>query len=153
MGFLDETLGKVVGSVMGGDGEKDSLSSAIDDHSGGDKDQAENLLGSAMSMVQKQGGLDGLLDKFDAGGLKDQAASWVGKGDNESISAEQLQGAIGEDGLEEVAGEMGVSKDEAGSAMSDIIPGLIDKLTPDGEVTGDQDDLLSKGLGMLKGKL
>ncbi|MBJ7456122.1 MAG: DUF937 domain-containing protein [Thermoleophilia bacterium] len=79
-------------------------------------------------------GLQGLVEKFQAGGLGDVAASWIGTGDNKAISADQVRGALGDDEVQRVADEAGVSKDEAASGLAALLPELVDKVTPDGLV-------------------
>lgn len=75
-----------------------------------------------------------LLEKLKAGGLEDLVQSWVGTGKNKSLSATQVQSALGSDTLSGLAEQMGVTKGKAASKIASALPQLIDQLTPDGEV-------------------
>jgi uncharacterized protein YidB (DUF937 family) len=135
MGLLDQVAGQVLGGLTGGG-------------SGGQAD----LLKIVMSMIQGQGGgLGGLLGKFDQAGLGQQAASWVGTGANMPISGDQLQSALGADAIGDIAGKLGMSAGDASGAVANLLPGLVDQLTPQGRVT--EGDALSQGLAALAGKL
>ena len=101
-----------------------------------------------------QGGLGGLMDKFKQAGLGDVAGSWVGNGPNEPISGDQLTHVLGEDTMAGVAEKLGMSRGDAAGQLSNILPGLIDKLTPHGQVPagglGDSGDLMGMLGGLLK---
>ena len=77
-------------------------------------------------------------------------SSWIGTGKNLPISTAQLRNGIGEDSLRSLAENAGMSEESASSQISDLLPGLIDKLTPDGKLP--DSSILEKGLEMLKGK-
>ena len=100
-----------------------------------------------------QGGLGGLMDKFKQAGLGEVAGSWVGNGPNEPISGDQLTNALGDDTMAGLAEKMGMSQGDAAGQLSNILPGLIDKLTPQGQTPagglGNSGDLM----GMLGGLL
>ena len=104
--------------------------------------QVEGLLGSA-------GGLDGIMSQLQAAGLDDKLQSWIGKGDNASISGDEIKQALGSNEISQIAQKAGVSEDEAASGLADALPGLVDKLTPDGKLpdVGGLDDALGKLLG------
>ncbi len=135
MGLLDQVAGQVLGGLTGGGG-------------GGQAD----LLKIVMSLIQgHEGGLGGLLGKFNQAGLGQQAASWVGTGANMPLSGDQLQSALGADAIGDIAGKLGMSAGDASGALANLLPGLIDQLTPQGRVT--EGDALSQGLAGLAGKL
>lgn len=100
-----------------------------------------------------QGGLGGLVARFQQAGLGDVIGSWVGSGQNQAISGEQLSEVLGPDTLSGLAEKLGVSEGDAASQLSGILPGLIDRLTPQGQAPegglGNSDDLM----GMLGGLL
>jgi len=91
--------------------------------------------------------LPGLLKKLTAGGLGDLVQSWVGKGKNQKLSADQVKSALDKSTLANIAGQLGTSEDAAASKLAGVLPSLVDKLTPDGEVP-DQ-ETLSKRLAKL----
>lgn len=104
----------------------------------------------AMDMLDQHGGLSGVLDRFKEGGLAEQVASWVGKGENLPISAEQIAGVLGNGPLAEMANKVGLDPDTLSAQIAEHLPNIIDKLTPDGEVPAESGNLLSTVLGMLK---
>ncbi|MEV5613163.1 YidB family protein [Streptomyces sp. NPDC052225] len=82
--------------------------------------------------------LGGLLEQITKSGLvsQDQVESWVGKGDNKSLTPEQVKDALPDVTLQKVAAESGVTPDEAAKEIAGALPTAVDKLTPDGEVPG-----------------
>jgi uncharacterized protein YidB (DUF937 family) len=115
-----------------------------------------NLIQAALQMFKdggaKQGGLAGLLDQFMGAGLGDKADSWVGTGKNEAISGDEVEQALGSDKVDELAQKAGVSHDEAKEGMAEVLPKVVDKVTPQGEVpdTGSLQEMLAKLLGSTK---
>ena len=101
-----------------------------------------------------QGGLGGLMAKFQNAGLGDVANSWVGNGQNEPISGDQLTNVLGEDAMAGFAEKAGMSQGDAAGQLSNILPGLIDKLTPNGNAPagglGNSGDLMGMLGGLLK---
>ncbi|MBI2727622.1 MAG: DUF937 domain-containing protein [Polaromonas sp.] len=101
----------------------------------------------------QHGGLSGLVEKFQQAGLGDVVGSWIGSGQNQSVSADQFTNVLGSDAMAGLAEKLGVSPDEAAGQLSNVLPGLIDKLTPGGEAPqgglGNSGDLM----GMLGGLL
>ena len=96
------------------------------------------------------GGLGGLVGALTQGGLGNVASSWVGTGANLPVSAEQLQSALGGGGgsgglLAQLAQSAGLSQGDTASGLAQVLPGLVDKLTPDGQIP--QQDSLEKLLG------
>ena len=80
------------------------------------------------------GGLGGLLDKLQKGGLGNAANSWVGSGPNQPVSPGQLGSALGPDIIKTIAQRSGLSEDEITKQLSQVLPGVVDKLTPQGRV-------------------
>ena len=77
--------------------------------------------------------------------------SWVSKGENLPISAEQIQSVLGGSSLGNIASQLGMNSEEASGSLASMLPQLIDSLTPNGEVP-QGGDLMSQGMEMLKGK-
>jgi uncharacterized protein YidB (DUF937 family) len=154
MGLLDGVIGNVLGSVLGGNqgqGQgQDSLGSQPGQLAGSNKAQSGNmLLQLALSMLQQNGGLEGLLGKFREGGLSRQADSWVGTGQNMNISADQFQQIFGSSTISDLASRLGVSEQKAGSEMAQILPEVINRLTPEGQVPESSNDEISQALSSL----
>jgi uncharacterized protein YidB (DUF937 family) len=80
------------------------------------------------------GGLGGLLDKLQKGGLGDVANSWVGSGQNQPVSPKQLNPALGSDIIKALAQRSGLSEEELTKQLSRILPGVVDKLTSAGRL-------------------
>jgi len=80
------------------------------------------------------GGLGGLLDKLQKGGLGDAANSWVGPGQNQPVSPGQLGSALGPDIIRTLAQKSGLSEEELTKSLSQVLPGIVDKLTPAGRM-------------------
>jgi uncharacterized protein YidB (DUF937 family) len=111
-----------------------------------------NLLQSILGMVsQHEGGLAGLVQSFKDKGLGEVAASWVGIGSNLPISAEQIQNVLGNENLGALASKFGMSSEDISGRLSDLLPQVVDRLTPNGQVEGSLD--MGSALGMLQGLL
>lgn len=141
MGLLDQIIGGVLGGQAGSGGA--GLPGA-----GGAQG---NLMQLVLQLVNSYpGGLQGLIAQFSQAGLGQQAQSWVGTGQNQPISAEQLMQVFGSGSLQSLAGSFGLDSQQAASGLAGLLPDVIDQLTPGGEIR-DQD--ISAGLDLLKGKL
>jgi uncharacterized protein YidB (DUF937 family) len=93
------------------------------------------------------GGLAGLLQQFQAGGLGRLADSWVGTGQNLPISAAQIQSVLGSEQIQQMAAKAGIAPEALSGQLANLLPQLVDKITPDGNIP-DQ-DALQQGLGGL----
>lgn len=128
MGLFDDIAGKA-GGILGNLGGSDS-----------------KIVGALVELVQnKFGGLDGLIDSFKSKGLGGIVSSWVGSGGNEPITKEQVETGLGKENVAEVARKAGVSEDETATKLTDLLPRVIDKITPDGNSGGNIADRV-KGL-------
>ena len=150
MGILDALIGNVLGSALGGNQRQDPLGSVLGGLAGGNRAQSGNLLLQvALLLLQQNGGLEGVLGRFRQGGLGRQADSWVGTGQNMNISADQLQEIFGSSTMNDLASQLGVPQEQAGSTMAQLLPELINQLTPQGQVPQNSDDEIAQGLSML----
>lgn len=151
MGLLDGILGNVAGSVLGGSQTQGAnpLEAMLSNLGGGNQAGGANILGAVMSLVQQNGGLTGVLNMLQSGGLEQQAKSWVGTGANASVSADQISQVFGNAGLGNLAAQLGTSQGQAGSILSQVLPELVNQLTPNGQVPDNHNDLLSQGLAAL----
>jgi uncharacterized protein YidB (DUF937 family) len=80
------------------------------------------------------GGLGGLLNKLQQGGLGDQTKSWVGPGQNQPVSPSQLGSALGPNIIKTLSQMTGVSEDELTKQLSQGVPVIINTLTPNGRL-------------------
>lgn len=115
-------------------------------------DKAGDLIGMLASQMQGQGGLQGLVEKFQANGLGDKAASWVGTGENQALSAEEAKNALGPEFMEQAAAKLGVDPQQASEATAAALPQLVDKLTPNGQIEGGQ-DVMGAIQGLMGGQM
>lgn len=133
MGFLDE-MGKQLGGALPGTGTG-----------------KPDILQIVQSLMAQNGGLDGLLAKLRQGGLGDIVQSWLGNGQNLPVSAEQITQALGSPQIAAVAKQVGIDPQQVSSLLAQNLPGLVDKLSPNGALSGNPQDLLAQGASLLKG--
>lgn len=112
-------LESMLGSLLGGDGKDAGLLGA--------------LIGS-LSHGQGGGSLGGLLDSLARSGLTTQKDSWVATGTNQPVTGDQIQQALPDDTLQEVAEQAGVSPRQAADRIARELPQVVDRLTPEGAV-------------------
>jgi uncharacterized protein YidB (DUF937 family) len=98
--------------------------------------QHPGTLGAVMDYVNSPqvGGISGLQKMFQEKGLGGVVSSWIGSGQNLPISADQLQSVLHSDTLQQVAQKHGIDPSQLTSVMSTLLPHVVDKLTPDGQV-------------------
>jgi uncharacterized protein YidB (DUF937 family) len=110
----------------------DLLKSAVGGAADDDERQSAGLVEGLLELVEQSGGVEGVSRIFESRGLGAETRSWIGTGDNRSISADQLLGALGRDRVGALSRRAGLSESLGAGAIAAILPALIDKLTPDG---------------------
>ena len=132
MGLFDQVAGALAGGQTGG---------------------SNVLLETVMQMLNnpKTGGLQGLIQSFQEGGLGEIVNSWVSTGQNLPISAEQIQGMLGNSSLGNLVSQLGMNPEQASGSLATMLPQLIDSMTPNGQVP-QGNDLMAQGMDILKGK-
>jgi uncharacterized protein YidB (DUF937 family) len=115
MGLLDSVLGAMSGKTDG---------------SGG----ANPLVGILGGILAQTGGLQGLANKFSQSGCAGAFASWVGLGENQPVSSDQIQKCLGSDQVRALAAKMGIDSAQASTLLAEFLPKVVDKLTPTGKV-------------------
>lgn len=118
MSLLDSLIGAVTGKT----------SNPLE---GADTSSIQSALGG---LLEQNGGLKGLMGKFSQGGLGDVFSSWVGMGENKSISPDQIQNVLGSEQVMGLASKLGVDPSKASGFLSEYLPKIIDKLSPSGQV-------------------
>lgn len=101
---------------------------------GGIGDVLGQVLGGGSGGRGAAGGLGGLLEQLQRTGFSEQADSWVGRGANKPISPDAMSQIFGRDGLEQISRQAGISEDEASQGLSQLLPEVVDRMTPEGEV-------------------
>ena len=130
MGFLEDIAGQVLNTgKQGGQTE---------------------LINAVMGMLGNKGagGLAGLVEQFAEKGLGDIINSWVSTGKNLPISPEQIQHAMGSDMIGQLTNQTGLSSDQVTSHLSELLPQIVDKLTPNGKIQ--QENIMSQGANLLQ---
>ena len=135
--MLGSLLGSVASSVLGGEGQTKAL----------------QLI---QALLQSQGGVQGLIEKFQQGGLEQIVKSWIGTGENQPISVSQILEVFGKDNIDNAAQAVGVEQQEAPNLLSEYLPKIVDTLSPNGELdlkNLDTNALLQQGAKAVFGKL
>ena len=129
MGLLDSVIGAIAGGQGGAGQQGGGQSALINIVMGMLANKAGATQGGAAA-----GGLGDLMARFQQGGLGDVLGSWIGTGQNLPVSSDQLSNVLGSDMLAKIAQQLGVSRGEAASQLSEVLPQVVDTLTPDGQV-------------------
>lgn len=130
----------------------DQVVGAVTSKLGGQGNTQNGLMEAVLGLINNNtGGLSGLVQAFSNKGLADVAASWVSTGKNLPISPEQIQAVLGNSQIREIAQKLGLSPEAASTQLSQMLPTVVDKLTPDGNIPSS--DLLAQGMIFLKSKL
>jgi uncharacterized protein YidB (DUF937 family) len=85
-------------------------------------------------LIEKHGGIQGIIAQFEQQGLGGTVRSWVGTGANQPITADQVHQALGSDTVKQLAAKFGMSPEDLSAKLSKVLPQAIDKLTPGGVV-------------------
>ena len=137
MGLLDGVLGNLMGGLLGGQLPQGA--------------QAQSpLLQMALQLLQQNGGLQGVLGKFEQAGLGQQAQSWIGPGKNLPIDASAITQIFGQGQLGQIAQQLGITHEQAAGQLAQALPQVVDKLTPQGQIPENHSDLVNQALAMLQ---
>ncbi len=136
MGLLDGMLGNVLGGMMGG-GQQ------------GAQGQSP-LIAILLQMLQQNGGLQGMLAKMQQTGFGDQAQSWVGTGQNMPISPDALAQIFGQGQLRKIAEQLGMPQQDVAGGLAQLLPDVVDQMTPQGQIPDNDNDLVAQTLALLQ---
>jgi uncharacterized protein YidB (DUF937 family) len=100
-------------------------------------------------MFANKGGLTGLVSMFTQGGLGHLVSSWISTGQNLPISASQITQVLGSQQLNQLAAKAGLSPQAAGAGLAQLLPSLVDRLTPDGKLPEVGGGLVEGLMGLL----
>lgn len=104
-----------------------------------------------LEMLQQRGGLDALIRRFQEQGLGDVIASWISTGPNQPITPEQLARVLDPEQLRELSRHAGVALSRVPELLAALVPTLVDRLTPEGDVPGPY-QLIRMAVGFLRGE-
>jgi uncharacterized protein YidB (DUF937 family) len=137
MSGLDDILGGLMGG-KGGSGGLDDLLGGLTGGQGGGGSGLSALM-PVLAGVLASGGLSKIMGGLKANGLTSEAESWVGTGANKPVSGRQMEQAVGQEQMKEIAKQLGVSEEQAADAVAKALPEVVDKVSPDGKLPADQD--------------
>ena len=132
----------------------DTVTAAIFQKAGSTPEQQHGFLSGICELINhpEVGGLSGLIDKFKAAGMGHIADGWVSHGPNPPVSADQLKKIFSSEQLRSFAQRLGIDADTAQQHLADMLPPVVDNLTPDGKVPSGGMDTAAE-LACLKEKL
>jgi len=130
MGMLDGILGSVLGQMTGGG-------------------QQNQFVQMALQLLQQNGGVAGVLEKFKAAGYADHAASWQSTGPNMPVSGSVLQEVLGSGAIGQIAQQLGMSHGDTAGGLAQMLPQLVDSFTPNGHVPENNNDMVAQALALL----
>jgi uncharacterized protein YidB (DUF937 family) len=116
----------------------DSLLSGLAGPAAGSGQAGANpLLQMALQLLASQGqagGLASLINQFQQAGYGQQMDSWISTGQNLPISPDQLMQVFGQGRMQQLAESSGMDVGQLSGGLADMLPQLIDQLTPGGQV-------------------
>ena len=137
MGLLDQVLGSMLGS--------DGAEGATPAHAAGLADAVMRMLNDPHT-----DGLGGLVRELQQSGLADVVSSWVGMGPNQAVSPGELTRALGADRVQQLLRGANLPAEQGSSILAQLLPVLVDRLTPRGEVPA-RDQVARSGAELLRG--
>ncbi len=102
--------------------------------------QGSQITSAVIQMIAQQGqgqgatGLNNLISMFEKNGMGEIVKTWVGTGANSAINPQQIMQALGQDNIQNIASQVGISKDQASGQLANILPDIINQMTPNGQV-------------------
>lgn len=152
-GVLPGGLGDILGGLgggLGGGGLPGGTTARGTGGLGGRNAMLALMLPLVLQWVQRNGGIGGVLQRVNQHGYAGQADSWVGTGANESLPPQAARQLLGPDELSNLSSQLGVGEDEVAQGFSEILPEVVDQLSPDGQVRQDADSTLEAGQSALQ---
>jgi uncharacterized protein YidB (DUF937 family) len=145
-------LGDILGSVMGGGQQQQSGGGG-----GGIGDILGGLMGGGQPQQAQQGGTGGgmgglgsLIEAFQKNGMGDHVNSWVGTGENMPVTGDQVSSAFGHDQISQMAEKLGMSHGDVSGGLAQMLPQLINHVTPSGQVPQDHNMITDALSALLK---
>jgi uncharacterized protein YidB (DUF937 family) len=135
MGFFDDLKKGVMEQLLGGSEQHSKL-----------MDLATGLIAS-----RESGGLAGVAQLFQNKGLGDAISSWIGTGQNQPVTGDQITNVLGSEQIQRFAKRLGFSSEDVSKGLASILPQVIDHLTPHGQVP--EQGALEQGIAALKDRL
>ena len=147
MSILDSILGGL------GGGQSSPIAGVLGSLLGGGQQQQPQYQGGGGGMMGGGGGglgamlggggLGGLLGAFQNAGLGHIAQSWVGNGPNQSVSPDQLRSVFGDQQIQTMSQQSGLPQGDLLSQLSQHLPSMVDRMTPNGQMPGNEPETVS----------
>jgi uncharacterized protein YidB (DUF937 family) len=162
MGLLDGLLGQVLGGAnsAGNAGSQDGgLGGLLGGLGGlggmpgtgaGPAQGGNPLLMILLQLLQQNGGIGGLMGRMQQAGMGDQVQSWIGTGENQPIAPDALSQIFGQGQLGQIAQQLGMSQQETAGGLAQMLPELVNEMTPQGQIPANDNDLVSQVLASLQ---
>ena len=145
MGLLDELLGGVTGQGQPGNSNAAPAPAP------------QTALQGVVNLLHNPqvGGIGGLLQMFEQHGMGQTAQGWVGQGANPGVSSNQLMQVLGPALMGQFASHLGVPQQQAGGILAQLLPHVVDHMTPNGQVPAEAATPANAGgvFDMLKSRL
>jgi uncharacterized protein YidB (DUF937 family) len=116
MGLFDAALGSLFSTPGTGTAAQPPIAQALE------------------TLLQQHGGLGGLVSQLSQGGLANEVSSWIGSGPNQGVSGPQIAQALGSGSVGRIAQQLGINPQEAGNLLAQVLPHLVDHMTPGGQL-------------------
>ncbi len=129
MGFLDAAIGELLGSANTGTANAGAATTGA---------PLEQALGA---LLQQHGGIGGLVNQLSQGGLATQVASWIGSGQNQAVTANEITQALGSTSVGAIAQKLGINAQEVSTILAQAVPHLINHMTPGGQLPANAGEL------------
>jgi uncharacterized protein YidB (DUF937 family) len=136
MGLFDNIGGLLSGALQGQSGQGQPSGQ-------GEQPAAAGALSALGGLFQGQGGLTGMLGAFQQAGLGGAVSSWISTGANQGVSPDQIRQVLGEGPVTQFAEKLGVTPEVAAQHISELLPQVVNHLTPNGEPPAPGTDALS----------
>jgi uncharacterized protein YidB (DUF937 family) len=110
----------------------------------------EGGLGALSKLFSSNGGMQGITSKLSQNGMGQEVQSWIGHGQNQPVSGDQIQGALDRSSINELARQTGQTPEQASSQVAQVLPERMNQATPQGQMPSGDQDPFSKGMNALK---
>jgi len=142
-------LGDVLGGMLGG-GMPGGMRPGGNGGAGGRNAMLALMLPLVLQWVQRSGGIGNVLQRVNQQGFGGHASSWIGTGANEALPPQAAQQLLGPQELSNLSSQLGIGQDEVANGFSEILPEVVDQLSPQGELPADADQTLDAGQSALE---
>ena len=143
-GLGGAALGSVLGGMLGGRGGPAGVPAGRAGAGSNRTALLVMLLPLAMRWVQRNGGMNAVLEKFRQKGMVRQTQSWVDTGENQPLDEQSVEQVVGRDELAQMAQRLGVPEEQIAQALAEIMPEMVDKMTPQGQLPEHADEVLDE---------